>query len=93
MTQQQPQTRGNLPIGPDGAPLRLEDLPPTDTVRWVVKRKAQVVAAVQFGLLTLEEACNRYRLTVEEFLNWQRSLDNHGIAGLRTTRCQAYRAM
>ncbi len=91
MTATQTQTRENLPIGPDGTPLRLEDLPPADTVRWVVRRKAQVVAAVRGGLLTLEEACNRYRLTVEEFLTWQRSLDNHGIAGLRTTKCQSYR--
>jgi len=30
-------------------------------------------------------------LTVEEFLNWQASIDEHGIAGLRTTRIQHYR--
>src|SRR5215468_5840731 len=38
--------------------------------RWVIRRKAEVVAAVRDGLLTLEEACSRYMLTVEEFLSW-----------------------
>jgi hypothetical protein len=50
-----------------------------------------VVAAVRGGLLSLEEACSRYMLTVEEFLAWQRSIDRHGLAGLRTTRIQQYR--
>ena len=78
-------------IGPDGAPLTLADLPDTNTTRWVIRRKAQVVAAVRGGLLTLEEACDRYRLTVDEFLSWQQSIDRHGLAGLRTTKVQDYR--
>ncbi|MEM7637334.1 MAG: DUF1153 domain-containing protein, partial [Pseudomonadota bacterium] len=28
---------------------------------------------------------------VEEYLSWQRSIDRHGLAGLRTTRIQDYR--
>ena len=79
-------------IGPDGSPLTIADLPPASTRRWVIRRKAEVVAAVRGGLLSLEEACERYTLTVEEFLNWQASLDDHGLAGLRTTRIQDYRA-
>ena len=43
------------------------------------------------GLLSLEEACQRYTLTVDEFLSWQMSIDQHGLAGLRTTRIQHYR--
>ena len=43
------------------------------------------------GLLSLEEACERYRLTTEEFLGWQRSIDRWGMQGLRTTRIQQYR--
>jgi len=43
------------------------------------------------GLLSLEEACSRYTLTVDEFLSWQFSIDQHGLAGLRTTRIQQYR--
>ena len=39
-------------IGPLGEPLTLNSLPPADTTRWVVRRKAEVVAAVSGGLLT-----------------------------------------
>ena len=71
-------------IGPDGSPLTIADLPPPSTKRWVIRRKAEVVAAVRGGLLSLEEACSRYTLTVDEFLSWQMSIDQHGLAGLRT---------
>jgi hypothetical protein len=76
----------------DGHRLRLEDLPPPGTKRWVIRRKAEVVAGVRAGLISLEEACARYTLSVEEFLSWQRSIDRHGMRGLRTTRLQDYRA-
>ena len=78
-------------IGPTGAPLSLDDLPPAETDRWVIRRKAEVVAAVRGGLLTLDEACERYRLTNEEFLGWQKAIERHGMPGLRTTRIQHYR--
>jgi hypothetical protein len=54
-------------------------------------RKAVVVAAVRGGLLSLEEACSRYTLTVDEFLSWQASIEQHGFAGLRCTCIQQYR--
>ena len=78
-------------IGPTGAPLTLADLPPPHTQRWVIRRKAEVVAAVRGGLLSLDEACERYGLTNEEFLAWQQSIDRYGMPGLRTTRLQQYR--
>jgi len=71
--------------------LRIEDLPPPGIKRWVIRRKAEVVAAVRAGVISLEEACQRYTLSVEEFLSWQRSIDRHGLRGLRTTRLQDYR--
>ena len=83
--------RENVVIGPDGSPLTLADLPRPDTKRWVIRRKAEVVAAVRGGLLSLEEACERYTLTVEEYLGWQHAIEKHGLAGLRTTRIQEYR--
>ncbi len=79
-------------IGPDGSPLTVADLPNPNTRRWVIRRKAEVVAAVRGGLLSLEEACKRYTLTVEEFLGWQESIDRHGLPGLRATRVQQYRS-
>lgn len=69
-----------------------DDLPPPDTKRWVMRRKAEVVAGVRSGLISLEEACRRYTLSVEEFLSWQRLIDSHGMRGLRATRLQDYRA-
>ena len=78
-------------IGPDGSPLTIADLPPSNTRRWVIRRKAEVVAAVLGGLISLEEASQRYKLTVEEFLSWQASIDEYGLAGSRTTRIQQYR--
>jgi len=68
------------------------DLPPPDTTRWVPRRKAEVVAGVRSGLITLEEACRRYQLSIDEFRSWERLLGRHGIKGLRTTRIKAYRA-
>jgi hypothetical protein len=78
-------------VGPNGSPMSIADLPPPGTRRWAVGRKAEVVAAVQGGLLSLDEACTRYRLTVDEFLSWQDSISRHGVSGLRTTRIQQYR--
>jgi Protein of unknown function (DUF1153) len=50
-----------------------------------------VVAAVRNGSLSLQDACRRYHLSVEEFLAWQRAIDAHGVPGLRVTRLQIYR--
>ncbi len=84
-------SRENFVIGPDGAPLTVSDLPPSSTKRWVIRRKAEVVAAVKGGLISLEEACTKYKLTVEEFITWQKAIDEYGLAGLRATRLQDYR--
>ena len=88
---EQPKPGVRYVVGPYGNVLTMADLPPPDTIRWVTRRKAEVVCAVRGGLLSLEEACQRYRLTVEEFLVWQASVDRHGLAGLRATRIQHYR--
>jgi hypothetical protein len=83
--------RADTVIGPSGEELSKADLPPPDTSRWVVRRKAQVVAAVNGGLLSVREACDRYGLTLEELASWQRAIDREGMPGLRATRVQAYR--
>ena len=62
-------------IGPNGDILTKDDLPPPNTKRWVIRRKAEVVVAVRGGLLTLDDACKRYRLTAEEFAAWQRAVE------------------
>ena len=78
-------------IGPLGESLTLESLPPPGTTRWVVRRKAEVVAAVNGGLLSVSDVCERYDLTLEEFASWQRAIDRSGMPGLRVTRIQHYR--
>jgi hypothetical protein len=75
----------------DGLRSKAAVLPPATTKRWVIRRKAQVVSAVRKGVLSLEDACGRYMLTADEFAAWERAIDEHGLAGLRTTRLQHYR--
>ena len=65
------------PIPPQGAVVVPFQLPPITTRRWVARRKAEVVAAVHAGMLSALEACRRYRLSPEEFLEWER----HYLAG------------
>ncbi|HEX3884844.1 MAG TPA: DUF1153 domain-containing protein [Stellaceae bacterium] len=72
------------------SPATDEPLPP-NSGRWVVRHKAEIIAAVHKGTLTVQEALNRYQLTLEEFLSWQRALEAHGVPGLRVTRLQIYR--
>jgi hypothetical protein len=67
------------------------ELPSPDTKRWVVRRKAVVVQAVRNGMISLQEACRRYNLSLEEFLAWQRAIERYGVPGLRVTRLQIYR--
>jgi len=75
-------------IGPNGTTISIDDLPPTNTTRWVIHRKAEVVAAVQGGLISLDEACSRYSLSVEEFLSWQTAFAKDGLAGLKVTKAK-----
>jgi hypothetical protein len=91
MAEEQRRSRVSYVIGPYGSPLTLADLPPPGTKRWVIRRKAEVVVAVRGGLLSLDEACTRYTLTVAEFLAWQRAIERFGLPGLRATRVQQYR--
>jgi hypothetical protein len=66
------------------------DLPRPDQ-RWTVQRKATVIQAVRGGWLPIEDVCDLYKISVDEFLAWERDLDRYGIHGLRTTRLQIYR--
>lgn len=76
---------------PDGTVLTRRDLPPKSTTRWVIRRKVTVVLAVTAGLLSLEEVCEMYNLSEEEYLLWQSALLEHGRVGLRVTHLKKYR--
>ncbi len=81
-----PEKLAFIRIGRHVTPLTPDSLPPSNTRRWVARRKATVVAAVRANVISLEEACERYELTVEEFRSWERVIDEHGVRGLRATR-------
>jgi len=66
-------------------------LPPPETKRWTSSRKAAILAAVRIGVITREEACQRYLLSQEELASWQVSFERSGIRGLLVTRLQADR--
>ena len=70
----------------------LESLPPPDTRRWVSSRKQAVVLAVRTGIITMAEACERYSLSVEEFLSWDALFTRGGRKALRVTKLQDFRA-
>ena len=78
-------------IGPFGEALSITDLPKNNMTRWVIRRKAEVVAAVNGGMLSLEEACARYDLSLEEFCSWQETIDKSGLSGLRISHLSKYR--
>ena len=78
---------------PDGTVMTRADLPPKDTRRWVASRKAKVVRAVLYGLITAAEARERYALSEEEFGLWRSAVAKHGDDGLKVTAIQKYRQL
>lgn len=78
---------------PDGSILTRADLPPAETRRWVASRKAVVVRAVVYGLLSEAEALERYALSEEEFALWRRAVELHGEQALKVTTIQKYRQL
>lgn len=69
----------------------MPELPSPSTSRWTMRRKAAIIEAVHGGWVPIEEVCQLYAISVDEFIAWERDLDQFGIQGLRTTRYQIYR--
>ena len=63
------------------------------TRRWTIRRKAALLEAVRSGMLSLENASQRYALSLEELRTWERDFDRYGVYGLRATRLQIYRLL
>jgi hypothetical protein len=74
---------------PHGADITL--LPPPTTQRWVKSRKLAVIKAIEDGILTDAQACQRYSLSEEELDSWKKALNRHGPGALRTTHINRYR--
>ena len=73
-------------VGPDGEKMTRADLPAPAVRRWVPRRKARVVAAVEGGLISREEACSQYSISPEEFEDWKSGLSRLGLKGLCVTK-------
>ena len=78
-------------VGPDGSPINVNSLPSSDTKRWVPRRKAEVIYGLLGGLLTVEQACQRYSVSVAELVGWHLTIGAHGLKGLRSTHLREYR--
>ncbi|WP_226621323.1 DUF1153 domain-containing protein [Alloyangia pacifica] len=76
---------------PDGSIMTRADLPHPETRRWVASRKAAVVRAVRHGLLTDEQAMERYALSAEELAEWVKAVASHGEEALKATLVQRFR--
>ena len=70
--------------GLNGEIITRSDLPSPSTQRWVARRKAVVVAAVNGGMLEAGEACEMYGLSEEEFDGWCEMAGKHGVNALRS---------
>ena len=75
--------RPSYVTGPDGQVLTLASLPASNPGRWVARRKAEIVVAVEGGLLDMNDACSRYQISHEEFITWDRAYRVSGLRGLR----------
>jgi hypothetical protein len=78
---------------PDGTVITRADLPTPETRRWVASRKACVVKAVSFGLLSRDEAKSTYGLSEDELCEWENAVREHGEAALKATSVQKYRQL
>jgi hypothetical protein len=82
---------GRAVVDSFGELLTVESLPPADVVRWVSRRKAQLVCAIREGLISRQEACDRYNISNEELFSWEKLLGDHGPRALLVTKTQRYR--
>ena len=73
--------------------LSHNDLPHEDIIRWVASRKAKVVRAVLYGLITEEDALTRYNISLDEFHSWLLAIHDHGEIALKATLLQRYRRL
>jgi hypothetical protein len=74
------------PFGP------MPELPAANRTTLDGRRKAAVIEGVRGGWVPIEEACRLFGISVDEFLAWERDIEQFGVPGLRTTRYQIYRS-
>ncbi len=68
--------------------MSIADLAPDGTQRCVASRKAAVVRGVVYGLLSKDDALERYNLSDDEFIEWVKAVSTRGEAALKATMVQ-----
>lgn len=63
-----------------------------ETFRWVASRKKALLLAVRRGEITALEACDRYKLSIEELICWSLQFDRAGQNGLSVYRGNTWRS-
>lgn len=71
---------------PDGTLITPADLPPADTMRWTASKKHVVVIALQSGMMTADDLCRRYSLSLAELTEWRIRIERGGRQGLKVTK-------
>lgn len=74
------------PFAADGMRLGPSHLPPSHAIRWVTRRKAEVLAAIRCGMITAEDAAARYAISMDELISWESAMTRFGPEGLGATR-------
>mgnify|MGYP000123773349 CR=1 FL=1 len=78
---------------PNGKVMSQADLPTPNIKRWVASRKAAVVRGVTYGLITKEQALERYALSEEEFTEWVQAIVTYGENALKVTKMEKHRQL
>ncbi len=68
----------------------MPELPPPSTQIRTPQGKTAVVEAVRGGWVPIEEVCQSYMISVDEFLSWERDVDRLVTHGQRRTHCQLH---
>lgn len=69
----------------DGGLITPGSLPPDSTRRWTPGRRATILLAVRGGLLTIADVDQRWRISPDEFAEWDRRFDGRSAKSLRVT--------
>lgn len=77
----------NIARRQDGTIFSVRELPRRNG-RWTAGRKAEVVCAIMSGILTVQEAMDRYNLSEEELSRWHNTLAASGQEALRVNQIQ-----
>ena len=57
--------------GPNGETITLADIPVGNPKRWLPTMKARVIAAIDGGLISMDDAWRKYRLSRREYEYWK----------------------